>query len=428
MAALLLYHIMHVKTHSRNTGRIRAGLLFSGGCLLGAPASYAQLNTTSYLSGGTASDNTVNVAEHSAVVGISASTIAVADNESNTLRMYAISPPPAGTAPVASSLGLNTFLNLTEARSGGRIREADLEGSTRLHGTNLVAWTASHSRSNDAVPLWRGNRHRILGTNISGNTLDLTGVSYYGFAGTDPAGGSTANYTPPAGAAPTFLNLMISWDTANLNPLQFSTHPRHRQINVEGLADKVVAGAGPDSLVLAGAYFGLRAPTTVATSGITANHAIVFEVSNILNAVTTGAAPVIARVIVFDLGGRGIRSMERVGRDYLINAGDVLQTDPFIPFRLYKWNGAATPIGSTGVWQADAPVDLNASYASAAVPSSFTPEGLCVFPAGSGVANDGSLLVVSDDSAGPGRLFRPSMDTLVKMDNVRKIPVSGGGR
>ena len=154
---------------------------------------HAQVNTTSYLAGGTSAENTVNVAEHSAAVGISASTIAVADNESNTLRMYAISPPPGGTVPVANSLGMNTFLALTETRSGGRIREAPFEGSTRLHGTNLVAWTASHSRSNDATPLWRGNRHRIFGTNITGNTLNLSGVSYYGFAGTDPAAVAPAN-------------------------------------------------------------------------------------------------------------------------------------------------------------------------------------------------------------------------------------------
>ena len=219
---------------------------------------------------------------------------------------------------------------------------------------------------------------------------------------------------------------MISWDVANGNPLQLSTHPRHRQINVEGLADKVVAGAGPDGLVLAGGYFGLRAPVTVAATGVPAGHAIVFEVSNILNVVTTGAAPVIARTIVFDLGGRGIRSMERVGRDYLINAGAVQQADPFIPFRLYKWNGVAAPTGSAGVWLADAPVDLNASYGSAPNAFNFTPEGLCVFPAGSGVADDGSLLALSDDATGPARMFRPSMDALVKLGNVRKVPVAGG--
>ena len=158
---------------------MRTALLCGEGCLTMMATGHAQVNTTSYLAGGTSAENTVNVAEHSAAVGISASTIAVADNESNTLRMYAISPPPGGTVPVANSLGMNTFLALTETRSGGRIREADFEGSTRLHGTNLVAWTASHSRSNDTVPLWRGNRHRLhrlRGFPMPGSERHLHGV------------------------------------------------------------------------------------------------------------------------------------------------------------------------------------------------------------------------------------------------------------
>lgn len=402
--------------------------------MLAAPAR-AQVNTTLYLTGATDADNNSNVAEHSAVEAVSATTIAVADNENNTLRLYAIVPPPAGATPVpiASVLATASFLNLTEARGSGRIREADFEAATRLHGTNIIAWAGSHSRSNDPVPVWRGNRHRIFGTSISGNTLNFTGVSYYGTAIPDPAGAFPANYSPPAGAAATFLNLMIGWDTANGSALQLSTHPRHRNINLEGLADKVVAGAGPEGLLLAGAYFGLRAPLTTVASGtipasanVPANHAIVFEVSNILDVVTTGQAPAISRTIVFNLGGQGIRSMTRIGQDYLINAGGVLQIDPAVTFQLYKWNGVSTQIAGSQVWLADAPVNLNASYAQAPNPSTFGPEGMCVFPAGSNVLNDGSLITVSDDSPGPGRLFRTSMDRLVKLENVRRVPVAGG--
>ena len=75
--------------------------------------------------------------------------------------------------------------------------------------------------------------------------------------------------------------------------------------------------------------------------------------------------------IRLDLGGRGVRSIERAGRCYLIAAGPPADTGTFA---IYRWSGKAT--------DAPSPVQLDLG--------TLRPEALFAWP-------DGQLTLLSDD-------------------------------
>jgi hypothetical protein len=115
--------------------------------------------------------------------------------------------------------------------------------------------------------------------------------------------------------------------------------------NIEGLA------MAPNGTT---AYIGFRAPLV----GPNQDQALIAPLTNI-DALVTGAAPsaTLGDPILLNLGGRGIRSIERNSAgEYLIIAGP---PEAGKSFQLYKWTGNA----------ADAPVNLNIDMAA------FNPEG-----------------------------------------------------
>ncbi len=104
-----------------------------------------------------------------------------------------------------------------------------------------------------------------------------------------------------------------------------------KAFNIEGLA------ATPDGALLAG----LRAPLTGDGEALVVridDPSALVGLPPPADAAVTGGAPAIAAVSTLDLGGRGVRSLERVGERYLIVAGSV--EDGGEPPALYWWDGA----------------------------------------------------------------------------------------
>ena len=107
--------------------------------------------------------------------------------------------------------------------------------------------------------------------------------------------------------------------------------------NIEGLA------ATPDGALLAG----LRAPLTGDGKAMIVRIDDPFALVGLpppADAAVAAGAPAIAAVSTLDLGGRGVRSLERVGERYLIVAGSV-EDGGKPPAALFWWDGAgaATP-------------------------------------------------------------------------------------
>jgi hypothetical protein len=87
--------------------------------------------------------------------------------------------------------------------------------------------------------------------------------------------------------------------------------------------------------------------------------------------VVDGQPAEFAAALRLDLGGRGVRSIERIGSGYLVVAGPVADRGDFM---LYRWSGSA----------ADVPQPLPHHFGT------LRPEGLFAWP-------DGTLQLLSDD-------------------------------
>ena len=105
-----------------------------------------------------------------------------------------------------------------------------------------------------------------------------------------------------------------------------------KAFNIEGLA------ATPDGALLAG----LRAPLTDDGKALIVRIDDPFALVGLsppADAAVAGDAPAIAAVSTLDLGGRGVRSLDRVGERYLIVAGSV-EDGGKPPAALFWWDGA----------------------------------------------------------------------------------------
>ncbi len=72
--------------------------------------------------------------------------------------------------------------------------------------------------------------------------------------------------------------------------------------------------------------------------------ALVVPLRNPAAVIDKGAKPVFGDLIVLDLGGRGVRSMDRVGKELLISAGPYASAAASAvqpAFALYRWSGLA---------------------------------------------------------------------------------------
>ncbi len=221
--------------------------------------------------------------------------------------------------------------------------KSDIEGAAR--GDGVIYWTASQSNNSSG----RDRKRKVLFRTVI-------------------AGAGGAVTLRPAGIVREDLKdhlVRLSGSTA-------------AAINVEGLA------ATPDG----GLLFGLR--------NLVDGKAAVVRLTNadaVLSA--AGTAPEFGETARLDLGGRGIRSLERVGDRYLIVAGKPADGDP-IGYALYWWDGAPGHPPQAWTRQPDF--------------SGLDPEVAMPLPDGSAlqvISDDGDRCarVDNEDGAPPGRGF-----------------------
>ncbi|MDR7267718.1 hypothetical protein J2X20_000347 [Pelomonas saccharophila] len=253
----------------------------------------------------------------SAAVALDARHFIVADDEHNRLTIYR-----RGEVRAVSQVDLDKFLKAD--------KEADLEGAAQVG--NRIYWIASHAR-NSAGKV-REDRQRFFATEIRGSTIEPIGKPY------------TVLLADLLAAAP-------------LAPLKLSDAAGRAAeamggFNIEGLA------AAPDGSLL----IGLRNP-------IPQGRALIIPLLNPA-ALVEGKGPArFGSAIRLDLGGRGVRSLERIGNGYLIVAGP---TGDEGTFALFRWSGK--PI--------DMPVPVKAELGT------LRPEALFAWP-------DGQITLLSDD-------------------------------
>lgn len=262
----------------------------------------------------------------SATIALDDATMLVADDETNVLRLYDRdrSGLPLAGFDVTASLALTDPDN----------PELDLEGAARRG--ERVYWTGSYSNSKNFHV--RPNRHRVFATDL--------------------VGAGAASSVAYAGRYDWLLEDFVAWDHANghglgIDALGFAAS------SAEGVDSKTPAGFNVEGLAFAPddttAYVAFRAPQLPTNAR---HQALIVPVLD-FDALVTGAAPgsrsqgsaMFGAPLFLDLGGRGIRSLDRnAAGQYLIVAGPAGDATGIAPadFRLYAWTGQP----------ADAPFDL----------------------------------------------------------------------
>ena len=234
----------------------------------------------------------------SAAVALDAGHFVVGNDEQNTLYIYR-----RGQAQAIAALNLSKFLDT------GAGQESDIEGATAIG--QRIYWISSHGR--DSKGKARPDRHRFFATELlPGNPPELK----------------------PLGEPYTRL-LHDMKESAVLRPYKLGDAARLAAeadggLNIEGLA------ATPTGALL----IGLRNP-------LPQQRALLITLENPGDVIAARPAR-FGTPIEFDLGRRGIRSIERVGEGYLIAAGPTADSGSFA---LYRWSGrpgdAASPL--TGI-------------------------------------------------------------------------------
>lgn len=242
----------------------------------------------------------------------------VADDESNTLRVY----PRAGGAAV---------LEWDYKLEGPKLtKELDVEASVKLG--NRVYFIGSHSNKKDGanVPAERGHLFAV-----------------------DVAGEGAATTFAYVGKFSDLEAQLVNWDAGNFHALGANYYgfavsagagvvpERSDGFSIEGMS------TSPDDKAM---WLAFRAPL-VSTSA--RNKALIVPVNNYAELVAgTATTAVFGIRIELDLGGRGIRSLEKSSNGkYLILAGPAAGSSSAVDrnFALYTWSGLAT----------EAPVELD---------------------------------------------------------------------
>ena len=223
----------------------------------------------------------------SAAVALDATHFVVANDEDNSLRIFQRAQPQAvATLPLARYLDTAT--------------ESDLEGAARIG--ERVYWISSHGRNSSAKV--RTDRYRFFVTEVDVTVSPPT---------------VRPLHTPQTNVLQQLLEAdsLKSWrlaDAARLAP------EAKGGLNIEGLADTA------DGQLL----IGFRNP-------VRDGKALVVMLRN-PQQVASGAAAAFGPAIGLDLGGRGVRAIERLGTGYLVVAGPTADQGDF---RLYRWSGQA---------------------------------------------------------------------------------------
>ena len=267
------------------------------------------------------------ICEASAAVALDAQHFAVADDEGNALMVYRVGQ----SAPARAPLDLADFL-------GTGKKASDLEAAARVG--DVAYWMSSHSITSAGKA--REWRRRFFATQID------TSVSPPRLK---PIGKPYTALLDDLIAAPALQSLHLDRASA-------LTPEAPGGLNIEGLA------AAPDGSLL----IGFRNP-------LIAGKALLVPLSNPGAVVKGSQKAAFGPPVLLNLGGRGIRSIDRVGSSYVIVAGP---TDDQGVFALYRWTGLAV----------DAPVPQ-----AVKLPPAFNPEALVALPGSK------ALLLLSDDGA-----------------------------
>lgn len=229
-----------------------------------------------------------------------------------------------------SSKSFDKFLDTPKGK------EADIEGSAMIG--DRIYWITSHARNKKGEPA--PERHRLFATVVKPGdppTLEPVGIPYKDLL-----------------QAMLDSELLVPYrleEASKLAPKSADS------LNIEGLAATADGGL----------LIGFRSP-------IRNGKALVLPLTNPQSLVEGKAAPAFGTPLSLDLGGLGIRSMERIGSRILIVAGAATSEGSFA---LYEWSGRAS----------DSPRRLPTSAMDG-----LNPEVLFSFP-------DGVIRIASDDGA-----------------------------
>jgi hypothetical protein len=331
-------------------------------------------------------------ADASAAIAIDSNLMFVGDDENQVIRMY---PRHQSGAPVWQ-MDCTPFLGLTDIENG-KPREVDIEGSTRVG--NRIFWIGAHSHAN--IGEGRTNRSRLFATDVSGTgaASTLTYVGRYDYLKLD----------------------LVNWDATDGHG-KGAHYYGFLASTAEGVEPKAPNGFNIEGLAMAPgsattAYLGFRAPIVPATNR---HYALVVPVLNFTTLAISGGPPgsaVFGAPIELELYGRGIRSLEGIGNNYLMIAGPPGETNASFPsdFKLYTWTGNSS----------------DTSQQRSADLTGLRPEGIVELPAPPWTAStpfqlisdNGTAILYNDDIANkflPERAFKKFRSDVVTLGAVEK--------
>ncbi len=287
-------------------------------------------------------------ADVSAGVFLDPNHFAVANDESNRIKIYSIEKPdkPAGT------VDLGGFL-----RVDSQFPEADIEAAAKTD--EVIYWITSHGRNKDGKV--RTSRYRFFATTLSKTENNLPTVKPIG----EPCSHLMDQFLAWPEAAFLKLDRAVQLQ-ANLSKKEREKlAPKKEGLNIEAMTYLPSRG----SLLI-----GLRNPLYKAAPK-SKPKAIAFEVLNPAE-IVKGHGAQFGQIILWDLGGRGLRGMEYdpVRRVYYLLAGPA---DEESTCALYTWDGDFKH-SPHPIWEWDRK-------------DRFTPEGIAVHPV------SGELWIFSDD-------------------------------
>ena len=235
----------------------------------------------------------------SAAVALDDGSIVVADDESNTLRIFR---PEDGAEDAISSFALDKDLGV----EGSKNPEADIEGATRVGDT--IYWITSHGRSRKGK--WRDARFFLFATNAEA-PLKVKGRPYKRMIH----------------SLVRLPGLDLQKAIGELGEDEVAGFaPKESGLNIESLS------ASADGKIL---YLGFRNPQP-------AERAILLPLLNVADVTAgTGMAPVFGEALLLDLRGLGFRAMEysTFHKSFFIVAGSHDSGGTSV---LYRWSGEAT--------------------------------------------------------------------------------------
>lgn len=253
--------------------------------------------------------STANSSDASAAVALDSKYMIVGDDEANVLRVY-------------DRAGGDAVYEWDYSQAIGVTGEVDLEAAVMVGDTLYL--TGSHSNTKKGVDA--DSREVLFSVKVSGTGANTTFTYQGNFKGLEAA--------------------LVQWD---------QTGASGKTANYFGFAASSGAGISPEningfsiegmttSLDNSQLWLGFRAPQTDTT---TRDKALIVPVENYQALLSgTATAAQLGSAIELNLGGRGIRSIEKAadGSGYLIIAGPsgTASTEVTHDFRLFTWNGNA---------------------------------------------------------------------------------------